>query len=105
MNLVEKHLEEKILAREKREEPDVQRLPVTFTEDEQQFLDAIKPAGAESLTPEKGENDDDFWERKALANLPRYDYLDPKLLPRRFIILLLIINKVRNACLFCYYYF
>lgn len=82
MNLVEKHLEEKITARERQEEPDIQPQKVKFTEDEKEYLASMRPGDSDSLTPEKGENDDDFWERKALANLPRYDYLDPKLKPR-----------------------
>lgn len=35
------------------------------------------------IKQEKGENDDDFWERKALANLPKYDYLNTDLKPGR----------------------
>lgn len=87
MNLVEKHLEDKITARERLEEPDIQPQNVKFTQDEKDYLEAMRPGDSDGITPEKGENDDDFWERKALANMPRYDYLDPKLKPRRFLFL------------------
>lgn len=78
MPIVEKHL----LDKHKAKQTDANRLvpiPQTYTEDEQDFIDKMTPTEPEDLKQEKGENDDDFWERRSLAMLPKYDWLNPDL--------------------------
>eukprot|EP00026_Physarum_polycephalum_P005301 Phypoly_transcript_05333.p1 GENE.Phypoly_transcript_05333~~Phypoly_transcript_05333.p1 ORF type:complete len:597 (+),score=121.94 Phypoly_transcript_05333:56-1846(+) len=78
MPLVEKHLLEKRSARQT-ELSKLHPIPQTYTEDEQDFIDRMIPTDPDELKQEKGETDDDFWERRSLAMLPKYDWLNPDL--------------------------
>jgi len=78
MPIVEKHLLEKLDAKET-EMNKIHPIPQTFTEDEQEFVERMTPIEPEDLTQEKGETDDDFWERRSLVMLPQYDWVKPDL--------------------------
>jgi hypothetical protein len=86
MPIVEKHLQEKLDAKET-EINKIHPIPQTFTEDEQEFVERMTPIDPEDLTQEKGETDDDFWERRSLGMLPQYDWLKPDLERARYLLL------------------
>lgn len=85
MPIIQKHLVEKRRAKQT-ETNRFFPVPQTYTEDEQEFIDMMTPTDPEDLKQEKGENDDDFWERKSLAMLPKYDYLTPDLKRAKYVI-------------------
>jgi hypothetical protein len=83
MPIVEKHLLDKQRVKQTLTNK-LEPIPQTYTEDEQEFLDLMTPTDPEDLKQEKGENDDDFWERRSLAMLPKYDWLTPDLKRGRY---------------------
>ena len=83
MPIVNKHLMEKRSAKQTMTNK-LAPIPQNYTDDEQEFLNLMTPTNPEQLKQEKGETDDDFWERRSLTMLPKYDWLTPDLTKSKY---------------------